>query len=127
MASAITYDWTHGQMTAGSGEQDDHANRLAREDSVQHHARRLLVTAEEAAQLLGIGRTLMFALIQSGAVASVRIGRLRRVPVEALDQFVRSLRESEQSTEELVGRVTRTDGSAGSTAAETARPERRSS
>jgi excisionase family DNA binding protein len=56
----------------------------------------LLLSVEEAARLLGIGRTLMFELIGSGAVTSVRIGRLRRVPVNALDRYVRSLEESAQ-------------------------------
>jgi excisionase family DNA binding protein len=54
----------------------------------------LLLSVEEAARLLGIGRTLMFELIGSGAIASVRIGRLRRVPANALDRYVRSLQES---------------------------------
>jgi len=75
---------------------DDHANGSVSEHRIHHASRRVLVTTEEAAQLLGIGRTLMFELIRSGAVASVRIGRLRRVPVDALDQYVRSLRESQQ-------------------------------
>ncbi len=59
-----------------------------------HPARpiRLVLTVEEAADRLGIGRTLMYALITSGEVESVRIGRLRRVPADALDEFVFRLR-----------------------------------
>lgn len=53
---------------------------------------RLVLTIEEAAQRLGIGRTLMYALVSAGEVESVRIGRLRRVPVGALDSYVTSLR-----------------------------------
>ncbi|MBL8928130.1 MAG: helix-turn-helix domain-containing protein [Pseudonocardia sp.] len=53
---------------------------------------RLVLTVEEAAQRLGIGRTLMYALITSGEVESVRIGRLRRVPADALERFVTGLR-----------------------------------
>ena len=49
---------------------------------------RLVLTVEEAAECLGIGRTLMYALITAGEVESVRIGRLRRVPADALERYV---------------------------------------
>jgi len=53
---------------------------------------RLVLTVEQAAECLGIGRTLMYSLITAGEVESVRIGRLRRVPADALDAFVVGLR-----------------------------------
>jgi len=53
---------------------------------------RLVLTVEEAAECLGIGRTLMYALITAGEVESVRIGRLRRVPADALERYVSTLR-----------------------------------
>jgi excisionase family DNA binding protein len=53
---------------------------------------RLVLTIEEAAERLGIGRTLMYALVSAGEVESVRIGRLRRVPTDALDAYVLRLR-----------------------------------
>jgi len=46
---------------------------------------------EDAAERLCIGRTMMYSLVKAGAIESVRIGRLRRVPTEALDEFVRQL------------------------------------
>ena len=52
----------------------------------------LVLTVEEAAQRLGIGRTVMYALVSFGAVESVRIGRLRRVPADALVTFLDELR-----------------------------------
>jgi excisionase family DNA binding protein len=52
----------------------------------------LMMTVEEAAERLEIGRTLMYALVKSGAIESVCIGRLRRIPEDALITFVRSLR-----------------------------------
>lgn len=52
----------------------------------------LVLSVEQAAAALGIGRTFMYALVRRGAVESVKIGRLRRVPAEALHDFVRSLR-----------------------------------
>jgi excisionase family DNA binding protein len=51
----------------------------------------LLVSPVEAARRLGIGRTRMFALIGSGQIDSVKVGRLRRVPVAALDDYVKRL------------------------------------
>jgi excisionase family DNA binding protein len=52
---------------------------------------RRLLTPEEAAQALGIGRTLVYELMGSGRLRSVRIGACRRVPVTAIDEFVAEL------------------------------------
>lgn len=52
---------------------------------------RVLLTVEEAAEALSIGRTTAFQLIRSGKLETVRIGRLRRVPVEALQQLAQDL------------------------------------
>ncbi|MFJ6908005.1 helix-turn-helix domain-containing protein [Streptomyces griseoluteus] len=46
------------------------------------------LTVEEAARRLGVGRTTMYALIASGEVSSICIGRLRRVPAEALATYL---------------------------------------
>jgi len=56
---------------------------------------RPLLTVEEAAQRLGIGRTTMYRLVSSGEVESVTLGRLRRVPSECLDEFVAALRKKQ--------------------------------
>ena len=48
---------------------------------------RVLLTVEEAAELLGIGRTMAFALVRTGELESVQIGRLRRIRRAALDDF----------------------------------------
>jgi excisionase family DNA binding protein len=53
---------------------------------------RVVLTVEQAAERLGVGRTLMYSLISSGAVESVTIGRLRRVPADALVRYVEGLR-----------------------------------
>lgn len=52
----------------------------------------LLLTVEQAADQLGIGRTLAYALVKSGEVESVQIGRLRRIPAAALPAFLDRLR-----------------------------------
>ncbi|HEX7744728.1 MAG TPA: helix-turn-helix domain-containing protein [Micromonosporaceae bacterium] len=51
----------------------------------------LVLTIEEAARQLGIGRTTMYALIKTGQIRTVTIGRLRRVPTFCLDEYVRNL------------------------------------
>jgi excisionase family DNA binding protein len=54
---------------------------------------RMLLTVEEAATVLGVGRSLMFELIASGQIESVRVGRLRRLRPEDLREYVASLRD----------------------------------
>lgn len=51
----------------------------------------LLLTVPEAAARLGIGRTLLYAAITSGALRSVRIGNRRLIRPEDLDAYVASL------------------------------------
>jgi excisionase family DNA binding protein len=58
---------------------------------------RVLLTVEEAARRLNIGRTTMYGLVSSGVIESVTIGRLRRVPSECLDNFVAALRSTSSS------------------------------
>ena len=48
---------------------------------------RTLLSVEAAATQLSIGRTTMYALLKTGAITSVRIGRLRRIPAEALTAY----------------------------------------
>lgn len=55
---------------------------------------KLLVTPEEAAEALAICRAKVYELMRSGTLPSVRIGTSRRVPVDALQEFVAALRGS---------------------------------
>jgi excisionase family DNA binding protein len=52
---------------------------------------KLLLTVEEAAALLSLGRTSVFALIKSGSLRSVQIGRSRRIPPEAVRAYATGL------------------------------------
>ena len=61
----------------------------------------LLLRVEEAARRLGVGRSTMYGLILDGEVESVRIGRLRRVPSEALSAYLARLREETRSVPPL--------------------------
>jgi excisionase family DNA binding protein len=56
---------------------------------------RVLLTVEEAAEQLGIGRTLAYKLVKHGEIESVRIGRLRRVPADAVHEYARRLTASQ--------------------------------
>ena len=56
---------------------------------------RLLLTVEEAAERIGICRSNMFKLIRRGEIQSVKVGRLRRVTPDALEDFVRRLSAEE--------------------------------
>jgi excisionase family DNA binding protein len=57
---------------------------------------RILHPVGEAAEQLGISLTTAKALISSGRLRSVKIGRSRRVPAEALHEYVRRL-DAEQN------------------------------
>ncbi len=53
---------------------------------------KLLLTPEEAAQVLGIGRTKVYELLLTNALESVKIGTCRRIPASCLSEFVERLR-----------------------------------
>jgi len=52
---------------------------------------KLLLTAEETAELLGIGRTKVYELICTGRLISVKIGACRRVPADSVRVYVAAL------------------------------------
>ena len=52
---------------------------------------RVLLTAEEVAESLGVGRCKVYDLLRSGELASIKIGRLRRIPVDSVHAFARRL------------------------------------
>lgn len=56
----------------------------------------VLVTVEEAARRLSIGRTSAYMLVLSGELKSVKIGRTRRVIVASLQEYIAKLLEREK-------------------------------
>ncbi len=52
---------------------------------------RVLLTVEEAAQRLHIGKTKTYALVKTGEIESVLIGRLRRIHIDAIDSYAAHL------------------------------------
>jgi excisionase family DNA binding protein len=55
------------------------------------NAGQLLLTPEQVAEALAIGRTRVYELMASGALPSIRLGRSRRVARHALSRFVDEL------------------------------------
>ena len=49
---------------------------------------RLLISVEEAAEMLGVGRSTVYDLMRVGKIPSVRIRRCRRVPVDGLRAYI---------------------------------------
>ena len=55
---------------------------------------RLMYRVSEAAEMLGIGRTNVYELMNEGRVRSVRIGHRRLIPRVSLEAFVTELLEA---------------------------------
>jgi excisionase family DNA binding protein len=53
---------------------------------------RLLLTPEEVAEVLGIGRTKVYELMRLGLIESVKIHGCRRIPTVAVHNYVELLR-----------------------------------
>ena len=54
-----------------------------------------LLTVAEAARRLGIGRSHAYIYVLRGELESVKLGRSRRVPAEAIEAFVKRLRDEQ--------------------------------
>jgi excisionase family DNA binding protein len=57
----------------------------------------LLVSIDSAAERLAIHRSLMYLLIQRKEIASLKIGRARRIELAELERYVQSRREETES------------------------------
>ena len=49
----------------------------------------LTANPDRAAELIGLGRTKTYELIRTGELRSLKVGRRRLVPLEAIDEFLR--------------------------------------
>ncbi len=54
---------------------------------------KVLVSVEEAAELLSVGRTVVYRLVSRNEVRSVKVGRTRRIVVASLHEYVGRLLE----------------------------------
>jgi excisionase family DNA binding protein len=64
---------------------------------------KLLYDVDEASAVIGVKRTKLYQLLAAGEIESVSIGRSRRVPVEALQDYVERLRAAARDERELAG------------------------
>ena len=54
---------------------------------------KMLLRPEEAAEALSLGRSAVYEAIRTGALESVKVGRARRVPADALERFIEHRRQ----------------------------------
>ena len=54
--------------------------------SLQDHP--LVMTPAEAAEALGIGKNSIYALLRLGALRSIRVGKLIKIPRAALEEYL---------------------------------------
>jgi excisionase family DNA binding protein len=64
--------------------------------NTETHETDYLMSPDEVRQLLGLGRTYTYRLLATGAIPSVRIGRLRKVRRSDLEQFIEAHLEHEE-------------------------------
>ena len=58
-----------------------------------------LLTIDQAKQRLAIGKSKLWQLIQRGEIRSIKIGRARRIPIEAIDEFIaREMADQDEAT-----------------------------
>jgi excisionase family DNA binding protein len=63
----------------------------AMDDRVDLLQRPMLVTVDQVAKMLSIGRTAAWELVRKHKIRSVKIGRTRRVPISAIQEYVQRL------------------------------------
>jgi excisionase family DNA binding protein len=56
-----------------------------------------LLTPEQVAAYLGCGRTYAYKMLQTGEIPSLKIGRLRRVRLEDVFEYVRKQLDEQES------------------------------
>jgi excisionase family DNA binding protein len=77
--------------------QTDRSEAEMRDGFHPHQAEvHLLLTVEQAARKLNVGRSTLYGLLHSGRLESVTVGRLRRVPAVSLSRFIESLRNGSE-------------------------------
>jgi excisionase family DNA binding protein len=46
------------------------------------------VRVEEAAEMLGLGRSTVFELLKDGSLASIKVGKRRLIPIHEIAAFI---------------------------------------
>lgn len=63
----------------------------------------LVLTAEELVQILGLKKHLVYALLRSGQIKSLRIGTAFRIPRQALEAYMVSVVHDQADTKQIGG------------------------
>lgn len=58
---------------------------------------RLLLSPAETAVALGVSRSMIYKLMAAGELETVKVGRARRIPVEAVEAYVEQLRSGQRA------------------------------
>ena len=72
--------------------------------AVSRDPRSILITPEEAASLLRVGRSKVFELIASGDLMSIKIGRCRRIEREEITAYIARHRDPARLADEDYGK-----------------------
>jgi len=70
---------------------------ISTEAQAEMPSARLLLTVLEAAEALGVSRSLVYELMDSGDLRNIKIGRSRRIPVTSLEEFIARRLSKQQS------------------------------
>ena len=49
---------------------------------------KILLSPDETCEVIGVKRSTLFKMLETGDIPSIKIGRLRRIPVEGIRQWV---------------------------------------
>jgi excisionase family DNA binding protein len=71
-------------------------SKRASTGSVDYAIAPRLFSINQAASHLGIGRTATYALLKTGRLKSITIGRRRLIPADAIDAFINGLTKGGQ-------------------------------
>lgn len=71
---------------------NQHQETIMSQDTQVEASPRIMLTITEAAERLSLGRSTIYELLASGDLESVYIGRLRRIPLDCLVEFVERCR-----------------------------------
>jgi len=50
--------------------------------------KKLLLSPEETCEAIGVKRSTLFKMLDAGKIRSIKIGRLRRIPVQSIHQYI---------------------------------------